>query len=428
MTNPIPTLKRLKDGLFRIWDGVPLTMAGALLLAGSLLVHRSYGRNEADYVLFAASAVSIGWIALSACSVLLGTLRIRLWMNAHALDLQEESITGVPLNTGLSLPGFRRWPFVQLSIAWISPRPVDVHLKEKGALLSEVITPRERGRFEGVTRRLEVRDIFGLTRIRTRHRVNGSLVITPRPGHVEIGVLARHTSGDAFSHPSGRAEGDRIEMRRYAHGDPMRHILWKVFARSRTLMVRTPERAISASPSMAAYMVTGEHDEATATTARVAMEGGLLGKDWVFSADGAHEVTRHPDVALDQIIRSVDHRAHAGENLTLFRRQIDAEMLAQCVLFAPPTSGAWIENVIAFAGELPHQPIIVISLEHVPTSQRRRPWRERLWSAAPEPGVPHDQVSEVIQRLTKAGLDTRVLHSESGRMIPAAHFADVRGA
>ena len=46
-------------------------------------------------------------------------------------------------------------------------------------------------------------------------------------------------------------------MRAYGHGDPMRHVLWKTFARSRRLLVRMPERAIAPSPTTVAFLIAG---------------------------------------------------------------------------------------------------------------------------------------------------------------------------
>ena len=62
------------------------------------------------------------------------------------------------------------------------------------------------------------------------------------------------------------------------HGDPLRHILWKTFARTRRLLVRMPERAIAPQPITVAFLVAGEHDEPTASAARLYLERGLVGK------------------------------------------------------------------------------------------------------------------------------------------------------
>ena len=65
-------------------------------------------------------------------------------------------------------------------------------------------------------------------------------------------LAAGRASGDAVSHPAGRQEGELIEMRRYGPGDPLRHVLWKTYARTRRLLVRMHERAISPRPTTAA--------------------------------------------------------------------------------------------------------------------------------------------------------------------------------
>src|SRR4029079_3371216 len=90
----------------------------------------------------------------------------------------------------------------------------------------------------------------------------------------------------AFSHPAGRQDGDLVEMRNYGVGDPMRHILWKTIARTHRPLVRTPERAIAPAPITVAFLVAGAADEPTAATARLYLERGMFGPDFLFAADG----------------------------------------------------------------------------------------------------------------------------------------------
>ena len=65
-------------------------------------------------------------------------------------------------------------------------------------------------------------------------------------------ALSSLASGDAAPHPMGLEDGDRLELRRYMPGDPARFIHWKVLSRTRRLMVRTPERALSLARRTAA--------------------------------------------------------------------------------------------------------------------------------------------------------------------------------
>ncbi len=95
-----------------------------------------------------------------------------------------------------------------------------------------------------------------------------------------------------------------MEIRRYAPGDPVRHILWKVYARTRQLNVRVPERAIDRSRRTISYLLAGPEDEAAAAVARVALEQNLLGERWLFAADGSPEPQEEIEPALRAIARS----------------------------------------------------------------------------------------------------------------------------
>src|SRR5207302_1043248 len=89
-----------------------------------------------------------------------------------------------------------------------------------------------------------------------------------------------------MEHPRGKPDGELIEMRSYAPGDPMRMILWKVYARTGQLLVREPERAVARCQKSLVYFVAGSGDSASAGVARTALETGLFGPDFVFGADG----------------------------------------------------------------------------------------------------------------------------------------------
>src|SRR5262249_51070283 len=140
-----------------------------------------------------------------------------------------------------------------------------------------------------------------------------------------------------------------LELRRYSAGDPARFIHWKVFARARKLMVRTPERALSVARRAAAFLIAGERDDASAAVARLALERRPLGSDWGFRADAQIAgVTGIPE-ALDALIRSGGLHANAGAGLSAFAENAERKGPVSLVVFAPSRPGPWLERVATAA-------------------------------------------------------------------------------
>jgi hypothetical protein len=236
----------------------------------------------------------------------------------------------------------------------------------------------------------------------------------------------RFSAGEGFSHPSGEPVGELIEMRRYGAGDSMRHILWKTFARTRRLLVRTPERAILPQPSSAAYLVSGPGDEAVASTARYFVEAGMLGKDAIFSAEGAVGPAQHDEEALDQIIASAAYKDQGGQGLTAFSRQVGLQQLGNCVLFAPSSPGAWVGRVAQFARTLPQKATVIIAIDSSLESRQPSRWARWIWGAPTSTSAARD-LPELVDELARTGLDVRVVHTPTGHVLAREHLARIRG-
>ena len=113
-----------------------------------------------------------------------------------------------------------------------------------------------------VKRRFVVEDAFGLARIVFSREQPQPLQVLPTTGKLEPGVVLHALSlGAEMPHPLGAPRGDRADMRRYVPGDPVRLVLWKVYARTRELVVRHPEHAFSPTLRVAAYLVVNRADE-----------------------------------------------------------------------------------------------------------------------------------------------------------------------
>jgi hypothetical protein len=157
---------------------------------------------------------------------------------------------------------------------------------------------------ERVVRRFAVRDLFGLSEIAWRRTETVSLRVLPERGMLaQMPPPAGMADGDDLSDVYAEPRGDRVEMRQYAPGDPLRMVLWKVYARTNRMMVRTPERSVAERRKGCAYLVASPNDDSTAAVARIAIERNLLGDDWCFAADGAAAAGRG----------SVGARRYAGD-------------------------------------------------------------------------------------------------------------------
>ncbi len=83
----------------------------------------------------------------------------------------------------------------------------------------------------------------------------------------------------------GKSEGDHLEMREYRMGDSARMILWKLFARTGELYVRTPET--TGGQRFGVFFCSGIDDTASARLARHFLEEAKgLNPNWIFQCPG----------------------------------------------------------------------------------------------------------------------------------------------
>lgn len=234
--------------------------------------------------------------------------------------------------------------------------------------------------------------------------------------------------GDALSHPDAPAEGERVDMRQYAHGDPIRFVLWKVFARSRELVVRTPERALSPSEQTVAYLICGAGDEPSAAAARLAVRQGALGGDWRFGVDGEHRVFRKIDEAVDAITRSggVDP-AIGGNGLRAFIKDAIPAGARRAVIFAPAKTGPWLKHIEegALAGV---QTRFVVCTDGIRRTSEKRPKKNWLRDPPLERAAPwatampeEDEVQTVIGKLAATGSEVLWLDRTTGGIYGKSH-------
>lgn len=328
-------------------DAFPITPAGLVVLGGAGISLGYYGLARIDLLLLVVGVVGLGLGATALLMVLLGALivGIRLRKGEGSDPLQLES--GVPARTGFSLGRLRAVPLVKVEWSWLAPAAT-VRATKDGGLLHEEIVPLRRGLGERVVRRVAVSDAFGLCRVAFRSAAARSVRVIPGTGALRhVHVVRSIASGEDTYDPTGSPEGERVDTRGYAPGDPMRFVLWKVYARSRQLVVRTPERAYSVARETLAYLVTGDGDEAAAGAARVAAEAGALGPTWVLGADGDARDAKTIPEALELLARSAAATPEEhGAGLGAFLKRNVRGAAGRAVIFVPARPGPWIARVL----------------------------------------------------------------------------------
>lgn len=343
----------------------PLRPAGVVLLGVGLEVVFRLSQAEADYVLYPAGLVVIGLVALCALLVIGGAVTLGRRARRLEAKVPERLETTHEVLTGFRIQGLARWLILDVRLEWVSPASTHVRLLRSDGFLEERVTPLARGRFEALVRRFTVEDVFGLAQVAFSVEWQTSLSIVPAAAAHVAEMLPSRASGDAVAHPSGREEGDLVEMRNYAQGDSLRHVLWKTYARTRRLLVRMPERAIAQRPLNVALFVAGPRDEPSAGAARLYVEKGLLGPDFIFAADGASRPTRSAVEAVEQLVDSVKAQGDGGATLEALVQQIEPARLTAFLVFAPPADGPWRQRLLGLVRQRGVTATVVIGVDHL---------------------------------------------------------------
>ena len=421
----MPVLSRLR----RLWRLLPITTPGALLLFAGLVAMIPYGLWREDRVLLVVGAAAVGLTLCAAVFVMGGGLLCYRALVAQPQRGVLRLEVGQIGDTGFSV--LRPWLIPWLDLTWTVLTPaVTPRVEAKGRRLVERWRAERRGHHDLIHRRFTVRDAFGLASITFDLREARPQHFSPARGKLaNVQVIQGLSGGDQIGHHEGSPTGDLVDMRSYGPGDPIRFVLWRVYARSRQLLVRTPERALSPVERTLAYLVTSPDDEAAAATAHLAVHTDVLGKDWVFSTDGQLEPCRSAHEAVQALIRSASHPPdQGGSGLQAFLEGQADFSARRAVLFAPGTTGPWVARVLAASEHTRFD--ILIGVDHVGKPSRLG-WLRRLFlrpdEQAPQ-GVTTDSaaLAELCRQLAPAGT-VRVVDRGAGLLYSPAHVAAFTG-
>jgi hypothetical protein len=415
----------------RIREFFPLSNLGLLITAFGATAYWGFGLPRVDYVVQLVALFALVLVGLALLIVIPAAITLHRHLRelpaGHAI--QFEAKRGYA--TLLQLRSLRWMPLVEISWDWSAPEGFSVGVEVQGQDYLEYVEALQRGQYEIIHRRFLIEDAFGLARIVLHRHEARTLTVLPWTGLMESSPMLRaHASGDELSHPAGEKVGDRIDIRRYEPGDPLKWVLWKIFARTGQMMVRTPERSISPSVRILAYLPTAAHDEPAAAAARVAVSSGIFSAQWRFRADGSSYTATDPDTALKQIVSSrcaTPGTEDQGQGLAAF---IDAEAetgRSRLLLFVPAQVGPWLENALEAIRKsgLPVTAIICTDgIEDVAARDEPRyaNWirRQDELSAIGHFTTNQAALTEVVERFASVGAEVIGIERPTGRTIHTA--------
>lgn len=396
----------------------PLTFGGVTL---AIMIYYVWFREigaHANQILYGAITILIfTWALLLlftiGCSVLVyGMTRSR---NKDAiLECKNEVGGHIDSSYAVYHPFFL--PFISIETAISESSSFVRHETQSSLWQTEWLEPIARGRFENLHRKITVKDIFGLTSITFVMTQKVALEILPAMSKFEMLAFQTQATGDGYSHPEGDPKGELVEMRRYQAGDPLKLILWKVFARSRKLVVRAPEPAIVEQNDMFIYFISGQQDEASASIARSFLSFfGVDNSDLCFAADGSKRIATDKKDGINDIIDSVQHQSRGGEDLMTIAPLVAPHMMAHCFLLVPQKVAAWLDYVKKFIAQYGIQPVFIVSVDSkLNQSQAKKPSRwQKLWQSSDKSKNDTDDLERLCDALKPLG-SVRIIDIETG--------------
>lgn len=404
-------LLHIAAGLF------PLTLQGLLTLLLVAFALRRYAYGSQDLVVFALGICALAILVFALfCTILSGVLIQR--RIAHELKTQQPTVNATNLeagfhnSSGFNLPALNYFPLIKLHWEVIFPDSISTRIRHTtddsgDARLEEELLPQRRCLSSSVQRVFTVSDVLGFCRYSWRQTQERECYCLPQVNTLKhLPLLRSMTAEDGIPDPTGSPEGDRMEIRPYAPGDSVRDIMWKAYARSGQLNVRLAEKSVFHSQRTLAYLLSSKQDEAASAAARIALQRGALGEDWVFGADGSSQTTSELASALRAIAASRQLSAPIEFGLDKFMQSQAAAGATHCIVFAAAERTHWLDQFKASLHQFRGQFSLVLATDRiVADAQTSSWWQFVLKSRETEAGASESQVdkAELLGLLTEIG-------------------------
>ena len=406
----------------------PLTGLGLLVTAAAAWALQTFVFGKLDLVLLVVCYATLLVVAIAVCLVVLTAIGTALALRKSGEPTGEQLNINTlrPTKTGASMRALPWLPLVRRKTRLVEPTFLSSTEASKAGRIWEVLTVSRRSEIDGAVRRYEIEDPFGLARISFRRQVPLRAFVMPHVGALErMPLLNSLSGGDDIPHPMGLADGDRVDLRRYAPGDPARFIHWKAFSRTRKLIVRMPERALSRAKRTIAYLVAGPEDEASAAAAWVAIRSSSLGDEWTFGADGVGGTTSDVKSAQQMIVQSADAFDTGGKGLGAFLVEAEKRGPASALLFVPAKPGPWIDHVLGAATRGRRGMRAVIGVDGIEETQERSFFARLTTHSVDDEGTLAN-LRLVSNALQSANIEVIIVDRLSGRVLSDGHLRAVK--
>ena len=391
----------------------PLTIQGTITLLVTTIFLRAFGYGSMDLVVFAITICALTILIFCLfCVIISGLLvqrKIQKKMGEQRIYYEKISVEAeYPNETGFKLPPLNILPLVQLSWRIAYPDYIETRLRATpDGMLSEEIIPAKRCNTEYVTREFTVSDVLGFCRYSWLQKQTVNCLALPKKNTLKsIPLLRSLNAEDGLPNPSGEPEGDRMEIRPYTPGDSVRNIMWKVYARTRQLNIRLAEKSVFHDTKMMAYLLSSKNDEAAAAVARMALERGTLGEDWLFGADGSEKGCDTLASALEAIAKSRSIESEYEYGLENFLTSSAGRSNTHCIVFAAAEYAPWLPQLRRTIGNFPNQFSLVLGTDGFEEPNKPNLWQNLLFRTPPASRRQQKESgskSEMLKLLTELG-------------------------
>ena len=370
---------------YTIYGSYPLTLQGTIVLLISTTSLKFFGYDSMDLVIFALAICAIVILIFCLFCVMIGGLIIqkkirgKIYQENNGDPVSVE--VGFPNETGFRVAPIRILPLVKLKWKFIYPDQIETRIRaKKGAALSEEIVPNKRCKINHVIRKFSLSDVLGFCRYSWIQKQTLNFTALPQTSTLSaIPQLRSLNAEDGLSNPSGKPEGDRMEIRRYVPGDSIRDVMWKVYAKTRQLNVRLAEKSVLQDTQTLAYLLSSDQDEAAAAIARMSLETGALGEDWTFGADGCDHPCKDLESALDAVAKSRAIEVPHEYGLDKFLRFATGKSSTYCIIFAAAEIAPWLPKVLDTVSSVSNGFSIVLATDGFTGVKERKIWEDLLF-------------------------------------------------